>query len=236
MKDELFLHKPSKQFEFDESVASVFDDMLVRSIPFYNEQIALIVDFVQPYLQEKSVVYDLGSSTGNVLISLAQKICTHCVLYGLDNSQAMIHQAKLKAQAYGIPISFLQEDFLKFEFLPCRAVIANYTMQFVRPIQREKMIKRIFLALEQGGVFFMGEKMISADKSLDKAMIDRYYLYKSRQGYSQTEITQKREALENVLVPYTQEENFSMLYDAGFKQVEILFKWNNFALMIAVKG
>lgn len=235
MRDVLFAKERTKQFEFDESVASVFDDMLRRSIPFYEEQVGLIVDFARLYLKEGSVLYDLGSSTGNVLFKLAKVLDFPCSLYGLDNSRPMIEQARLKAKAYEARVEFLEENFLDFELLPSRVVIANYTMQFVRPMQREKIIQKIFDSLEHGGIFLMGEKMMSADKSLDKSMIDRYHLYKSNQGYSQTEIAQKREALENVLVPYTQEENFAMLYHAGFKQVELLFKWVNFALMVAIK-
>lgn len=236
MKDSLFTQKMTKQFEFDESVASVFDDMLHRSIPFYEEQIKLIAHFASLLLREGGRVYDLGSSTGNVLFALSS-LSPKAECIGLDNSSAMIKKSQLKAQAYGsqVKIRFQEADFLLYDFLPSKVMVANYTMQFVRPMQREKMISKIFHSLQEGGMFFMGEKMISSEKFLDRAMIEHYYAYKSTQGYSQIEITQKREALENVLIPYTQEENFLMLKNAGFKQAEILFKWANFALIIAKK-
>lgn len=237
MKDSLFSQKINKQFEFDESVASVFDDMLHRSIPFYEEQVKLIAHFASLLLKEGGRVYDLGSSTGNVLFALSS-LSPKAECIGIDSSLAMIEKSQLKAQAYGDnggKIKFQQADFLSYDFLPSRVMIANYTMQFVRPMQREKMINKIFDALQEGGIFLMGEKMISSEKFLDRAMIEHYFAYKSSQGYSKIEITQKREALENVLIPYTQEENFLMLKNAGFKQIEILFKWVNFALIIAKK-
>jgi tRNA (cmo5U34)-methyltransferase len=49
------------------------------------------------------------------------------------------------------------------------------------------------------------------------------------------EISQKREALENVLIPYKLSENNLMLREAGFSHVEVFFKWYNFAGMVAVK-
>ncbi|WP_027326630.1 carboxy-S-adenosyl-L-methionine synthase CmoA [Helicobacter pametensis] len=235
MKDSLFMQKPTKQFEFDESVASVFDDMLNRSIPFYEEQIKLLAHFASLELCEGGRVYDLGSSTGNVLFALS-KLAPKAECIGLDSSYAMIARSMLKSLAYGGNVHFEEANFLDYEFLPSKVMIANYTMQFVRPLQREKMIKRIFDALEMGGVFLMGEKVISHEKVLDRAMIDYYYSYKSSQGYSQIEIAQKREALENVLIPYTQEENFAMLKNAGFSHIEILFRWVNFALIFAKKG
>lgn len=234
MKDSLFAQKPNKQFEFDASVASVFDDMLNRSIPFYEDQVKLIAHFASLFLQDGGRVYDLGSSTGNVLFALSS-LAPKAECIGLDNSSAMIERARLKSNAYGGSVRFEEADFLSYKLLDSQVVIANYTMQFVRPMQREKMIEKVFKSLKSGGVFLMGEKMISAEKTLDRAMIEHYYSYKSLQGYSKLEIVQKREALENVLIPYTQEENFTMLKNAGFAHIEILFKWVNFALLIARK-
>lgn len=236
MRDEIFKEKLEKQFEFDESVVSVFDDMIDRSVPFYREQISLIAHFASLALSDGGRVYDLGSSTGNVLFELAKSTPTHTELIGLDSSLAMVQRARLKARAYeACNITFLHQDFLEYEFLPSEVMIASWTMQFVRPLMREKMISKIFQSLKSEGVFLMSEKMLSSDKVLDRLMIEKYYQYKASQGYSQIEINQKREALENVLVPYTQEENFSMLKNAGFRSVEILFKWVNFALLIARK-
>lgn len=236
MRDEIFKEKLEKQFEFDESVVSVFDDMIDRSVPFYREQISLIAHFASLALSNGGRVYDLGSSTGNVLFELAKSTPTHTGLIGLDSSLAMVQRARLKARAYeACNITFLHQDFLEYEFLPSEVMIASWTMQFVRPLMREKMISKIFQSLKSEGVFLMSEKMLSSDKVLDRLMIEKYYQYKASQGYSQIEINQKREALENVLVPYTQEENFSMLKNAGFRSVEILFKWVNFALLIARK-
>ena len=114
-------------------------------------------------------------------------------------------------------------------------IISNYTLQFIRPLQREKLVNKIFKGLEKGGVFIFSEKVISSNRVLDKQYIDEYYEFKKTQGYSEYEISQKREALENVLIPYTEEENKKMILDAGFEHCETLFKWVNFATFIAIK-
>jgi len=235
MKDKIFDKPIEKQFEFDEEVASVFDDMLNRSVPFYKENLNLQVDILSRLLKENAKIVDLGCSTGTFLINLAKKL-KNSEFIGIDNSPAMIQRAKNKAKAYGVDVKFIEEDFLKYDFSNSDAVIANYTIQFVRPLKREKLIKKIYDSLKENGIFLMSEKLITENKKLNKIMIDIYYEYKKKMGYSEFEIAQKREALENVLIPYTMNENIEMLKTAGFKEIEVIFRWNNFATFIAFKN
>jgi len=235
MKDKVFNKPIEKQFEFDEEVASVFDDMLNRSVPFYKENLYLQIDILKNFLTEKDKVVDLGSSTGTFLIELAKKT-KNLKLIGIDNSEAMIKRAKNKAKAFGVNVEFINDDFLNYDFSNSKAVIANYTVQFIRPLKREKLIQKIYNSLTDGGIFLMSEKLITENKKLNKIMIDIYYEYKKKMGYSEYEIAQKREALENVLIPYTMKENIEMLKNAGFKDIEVIFRWNNFATFIAFKN
>ncbi len=235
MKDKVFNKPIVKQFEFDEEVASVFDDMLNRSVPFYKENLHLQIDILKNFLKENDKVIDLGSSTGTFLIELAKKK-SKLTLIGIDNSTAMINRAKNKAKAFGVNVEFINDDFLNYDFSGSKAVIANYTVQFIRPLRREKLIKKIYDSLNENGIFLMSEKLITEHKKLNKIMIDIYYEYKKKMGYSEYEIAQKREALENVLIPYTMQENIEMLKNAGFKDIEVIFRWNNFATFIAFKN
>ena len=235
MKDKVFNKPIEKQFEFDEEVASVFDDMLNRSVPFYKENLNLQIKILKNFLNENDKVVDLGSSTGTFLIELAKKK-SKLTLIGIDNSTAMINRAKNKAKAFGVNVEFINDDFLNYDFSGSKAIIANYTVQFIRPLKREKLIQKIYDSLTDGGIFLMSEKLITENKKLNKIMIDIYYEYKKKMGYSEYEIAQKREALENVLIPYTMQENIEMLKNAGFKDIEVIFRWNNFATFIAFKN
>ena len=236
MKDKVFAKPIEKQFEFDEEVASVFDDMLNRSVPFYRENLNLQIDILKEFLKKNDKVVDLGSSTGTFLIELAKKSDKKLNLIGIDNSDAMIKRAKHKAKAFGVNIDFINANFLEYDFSNAKSIIANYTIQFIRPLKREKLIKKIYDSLKENGIFLMSEKLITENKKLNKIMIDIYYEYKKKKGYSEFEIAQKREALENVLIPYTMNENIEMLKNAGFKEVEVIFRWNNFATFIAFKS
>jgi tRNA (cmo5U34)-methyltransferase len=233
-KDTLFKKEIQKQFEFDDEVANVFDDMIDRSVPFYKENLNLSINIIKNYLKDKDKILDLGSSTGTFLINLA-KINKTLNLIGIDNSSAMIKKAKTKAKAFGVNINFIEADFINYDFKKQNLISANYTIQFVRPIKREKLISKIYNSLEENGIFLMSEKLISEDKKLNKILIDEYYNYKKQKGYSEYEISKKREALENVLIPYSEEENKEMLKNAGFKHIETIFRWCNFATFLAFK-
>ncbi len=234
MKDNIFNKPIKKQFEFDEEVAGVFDDMLLRSVPFYKENIKLQIDILKNLLENKDKVIDLGSSTGTFLIELSKQK-ENLQLIGIDNSGAMIKKAKQKARAFGSSAKFIESDFLEYDLNGAKAIVANYTIQFIRPLKREKLIQKIYNSLEKNGFFLMSEKLVSENKKLNKIMIDIYYNFKKEKGYSEYEIAQKREALENVLIPYTMNENIEMLKNAGFKDIDVIFRWNNFATFIAFK-
>ena len=235
MKDKLFEKPIKKQFEFDEDVASVFDDMLSRSVPHYEDMLNLTTAFALKYTQENSTIYDLGCSTATTLINIAKNSTTSLNLIGIDTSNAMLNRAKHKANAYGIDIKFIEDDIFNVDFQSSNVIISNYTLQFIRPLQREELVKKIYDSLEVGSIFIFSEKVITDNKTLNKQFIDEYYDFKKTQGYSEFEISQKREALENVLIPYSYEENKKMILDAGFSNFDCIFKWVNFATFVAIK-
>lgn len=234
MRDEVFKTPIKKQFEFDESVASVFDDMISRSVPYYDVASDLICEILARTLPKNARVFDLGCSTASLLIKLFQ-LRSDLKLSGIDNSQAMIELAKNKATAFGIKIDLRVGDILSSEFTPADAVILNYTLQFIRPIKRATFVQKIYSSLNERGIFVFSEKLIYDDKEITKNFIEIYENYKEKQGYSRFEIAQKRKALENVLIPYTQKENEQMCLDAGFARIECVFKWANFATFVAFK-
>jgi len=234
-KDKVFENKITKKFEFDEAVASVFDDMLSRSVPFYDEVRSLIVSLILSEAKRGTKVLDLGSSTAKFLIDLHSKSSVPLRLKGLDNSPAMLERAQQKCKAFGADITLELADMLAYDYRDEEVVVANYTLQFIRPMQRTKLIERIYRGMQDGGRFFFSEKVVFEDKRLDKEMIDIYYDYKKKQGYSEYEIAQKREALENVLIPFTIEENIRMCKEAGFGRVDTVFQWANFVTFVAKK-
>ncbi|EGK8009991.1 carboxy-S-adenosyl-L-methionine synthase CmoA [Campylobacter lari] len=234
MKDEIFKKPLEKQFEFDKSVASVFDDMVSRSVPFYTQNLKLIVELIDHFASQNAKICDLGCSTASLLLALYEKR-KDFLLSGVDEANAMLEIAKSKCQAFGARVEFYQKNLDDFEFFKNDVFIATYTLQFIRPPKRQELVDKIYQNLNENGIFVLSEKILYEDVKIAKKMIQIYEQYKLEQGYSKLEISSKREALENVLIPYTQNENITMLKKAGFSKVESVFKWVNFETFIAFK-
>jgi tRNA (cmo5U34)-methyltransferase len=235
MNDKVFTKPIEKQFEFDEEVAAVFDDMLERSVPFYKESQNITEFFALKRLRDGGVIYDLGCSTASLLISISKQLEVDADVVGLDNSDAMLDQARKKCSALGASIKLENADILEYNYKQADVFISNYTLQFIRPLVREELVKKIASSLKKNGIFIFSEKVISHHSKLNKDLIECYYDFKKEQGYSEYEIVQKREALENILVPYSEEENIKMAENCGFSHCEVVFRWANFATFIAIK-
>ena len=243
-QDHLFKHiHRVEDFSFDERVAKVFDDMVSRSVPFYNEIQRIQADLVMDFLPKTGgVVCDLGCSTGTTLAHLtAHANCPENALFiGIDNSEPMLDKAKTKLAAHvdSGQVSLRLGDLGQLGTLPdCHVVILNWALQFVRPIDRETVLKTIFQALQPGGILLLSEKILAKDALLNRLYIDHFlHFKKSQSGYTDEENRRKREALENVLIPYRLDENMALLERAGFAHRDTYFQWFNFACMIAVKS
>ncbi len=239
-KDRLFdIEAVDEDFSFNERVVEVFDDMLDRSIPFYREVIRATADLLDTLLRENDRIVDLGCATGTTLLEFCRLMNTEKIAYlGVDNSKAMLEKARLKAELYTKTrqIDFLEEDIANINLPGTGAFILNYTLQFIRPVQREDFLKKIHANLRPGGVLILGEKTICHDRLLNRVFIELYHNFKRNKGYSELEIAKKREALENVLIPFSLEENRALLRKVGFASAESYFQWYNFVSIAAVKS
>lgn len=238
-KDTIFkIDSVDQDFAFTERVVEVFDDMLDRSIPFYHEVICATAKLLAKILRDGDRVVDLGCATGTTLLEFCRLIENDSIRYlGVDNSRAMLEKGRLKAELYTKEnkIDFSEEDITRISLPDTGAFILNYTLQFIRPVQRENFLQKAYDNLRPGGVLILGEKTICHDPLLNRVFIELYHQYKREKGYSELEIAKKREALENVLIPFSIEENRALLRKVGFACVESYFKWFNFVSFIAVK-
>ena len=239
-RDEVFREKYTKpsDFKFSSKVAGVFDDMVNRSVPFYEEIQRMVAELAADNALKGSRIYDLGCSTGNTLLHMDQVVDESIPFIGLDDSRDMLDKCRNKLLQLDVKRSFdlcvcdLNTDVT---IENASVVVLCLTLQFVRPINRERLIKQVFNGLDDDGVLIVVEKILAEDSRFNRDFIRYYYDMKRRHNYSDMEIAQKREALENVLVPYKLSENITLLRDAGFEHCEVFFKWYNFAGIIAKK-
>jgi tRNA (cmo5U34)-methyltransferase len=242
-RDKTFLRsdKPAGDFEFNAEVAEVFDDMLERSVPFYGEQQAMIRSMVDRMWIPGTKIYDLGCSTATTLIGLCRELPTSARLVGYDNSPAMLKRAMRKVETnhfqkrIALRHAELNGRLADFPLQNAGVVTMCWTLMFIRPLRRDNVIRWIYDSLVDEGVLIVTEKILTNNGHMNRFFIDLYYEFKKQRGYSETEISHKREALENVLIPYRIEENLDLFRRNGFDIVETFFQWFNFAGFLCVK-
>ena len=241
-KDTLFSStaKRTSDFVFDPKVAAVFDDMVTRSVPFYNEFQYMVGELAKELFVDGSRIYDLGCATGTTLVHLHQALQGRASAYiGYDNSQAMLDQAAAKLKQVGLgdridlKLGDLSDDRLSLD--QAGLVTMCWTLQFIRPLERAQLIERIWKGMVPGGVLLVVDKILNESPLTNRLFVKLYYDFKRRNGYSDEEIARKREALENVLIPYRIDENLKIFRQAGFRVAEPFFQWFNFVGFLCVK-
>ena len=225
-------------FEFDEQVARVFDDMIRRSIPYYEEIIERQVELIEHYYRSDTRIYDLGCSNGNLGMALCQKMHdTEFEMIAIDNAVPMLdaYRARLTDTPTRHRIRLRHQDVRQTPIENASVAVLNFTLQFLTLNERTAMIRRIYKGLCPGAVLLCCEKVTHDDPAMAALQQDVYFDFKRRQGYSDLEISQKREALEKVLIPETMQQHMARLQQVGFYSFDVWFKWFNFAAMIAIK-
>lgn len=240
--DRLFAEprEQAQDFNFGAETAAVFDDMLDRSVPFYGELQRMTGELAADFASEGTSIYDLGCSTGNTFLSIGAHLSPDrdVTFVGLDASEEMLQRAGTKLAGARFPwrYSLKRHDLnesLRIE--NASVVLIVLTLQFVRPLNREALLRSVYDGLNHNGCLIVIEKVLSPHTTFNRLFIDHYYQMKKRKGYSDLEIAQKREALENVLVPYHLEENQQLLRVCGFQHIDVFFKWYNFCGILAIK-
>ncbi len=239
-RDRIFASRKSllKDFDFGKKTAAVFDDMLDRSVPFYSEILRMMAEMTAEFATEGTSIYDLGCSTCNTFLALDPLLPNGVRFVGVDSSEEMLKRGREKLARHGVrrEVELVCADLNKgFKVENASVVIMNLVLQFIRPLYRQRLITSVARGLNDQGCLLLVEKVLSKHSTLNRLFIKHYYAFKQRNGYSQLEIAQKREALENVLIPYRIEENAELLLGHGFSQCDVFFKWYNFCGIIALK-
>lgn len=226
-----------KKFAFNEEVANVFDNMVLRSIPFYSEVSNQVLAWAQLHLPKDSKIYDVGCSTGTIFHLLAQYINSSLHMIGIDTAQAMLNKAQTKLADFNKKhqISWLCQNALELVYSKANMIVCNYTLQFIPVEDRKELLRKFHQGLKPGGILFLSEKIRTEDPVVQETMTTIYEAYKRSRGYSQTEIERKKEALDQVLVPVTIEDLQSWLKEVGFRTIEITSKWYCFVSIVAIK-
>ena len=239
-RDNIYAHKLDwvENFAFDDSVAKVFQDMIVRSVPGYRTTLAMIEVITSRFVTPGSRVYDLGCSlgAGTIIAANANDSIDYEVI-GVDTSQPMLErcQQAIDTRQPKAKVSLQCEDIRDTRIENASVVLLNFTLQFLPPIDRPAMIRKIYEGLQPGGAMVLSEKIHFEQPSKEELLYQLHHDFKRYNGYSDLEISQKRNALENTLVTETLQTHQKRILEAGFAGAHLWFQCFNFASLVAVK-
>ena len=192
--------------------------MVSRSVPLYCEVIDLAIYWFQKYYQPTTNVYDLGCSTGTTMDVLARSLngrnradgkeTIQGNFIGIDNSPAMVDACRRKLEwakkLHNIEINC--GDIVSVKISNASFVVMNYTLQFIPVVKRSGLLQAIHQGLCEGGVLLLSEKVRTECSEMQETCTSIYEDFKYRRKYTKREIARKKEALMNVLVPFTEGE------------------------------
>jgi tRNA (cmo5U34)-methyltransferase len=224
-------------FRFDARVATVFADMISRSVPGYELTLQMIAVAARLYARAGSHCYDLGCSLGASTLSMRRAAPADCRIIGIDNSPAMVERAReiIAEDSSPAAVDILCMDIEQVEFRNASLITLNFTLQFVPTTARAALLRRIYHALLPGGCLVLSEKIAFDDANTQALLQELHHEYKALQGYSALEIARKRDALDNVLIPETLTTHRTRLLEAGFSRVTLWLQCLNFASLLAIK-
>lgn len=225
-------------FAFDETVAKVFPDMIRRSVPGYETIIALTGLLAEQYVQPESYCYDLGCSLGAATLAMRSRIRQpRCRIIAVDNAEAMTTRCQQHVQeaGEGVEVEVVCADIQDVTIENASVVVLNFTLQFIEPDARQALLEKIYAGLRPGGALLVSEKIAFANHAEQQRMDALHVAFKKANGYSDLEISQKRSALENILIPDTLEQHHARLKSTGFSSIDTWFRCINFVSLLAVK-
>ena len=229
-------------FRFNASVARVFPDMLRRSIPGYAASIEAIGSLAARYVTADSNCYDLGCSLGAATLAMRQGIREPgCHIVAIDMAPAMIERCKeivaadSRQSAAPTTVDVVEGDIRTANITNASMVVLNYTLQFLSLEDRDAVIQRVCAGMNKGGLLVLSEKVVDENPEMESLLCDLHHEHKRRNDYSALEISRKRAALENVLIPESVAEHRQRLASAGFSHSAVWLRYFNFVSIIAIR-
>ncbi len=221
-------------WKFNGETVKSFEEHINRSIPFYDKGHELILNLSDFFIKDDSVVYEIGSSTGKLIHSMAKKHDFRDAKFtGIEVEEDMYRYAKQNYTSKNL--DFICEDVNTFEFEKSDFIVSYYTVQFIHPKHRQYLINRIYDSLEWGGAFVMFEKVRANDARFQDIITSLYMEFKLENNYTPDEIVSKQKSLKGVLEPFSSNANIDMLHRAGFEDTLSIFKYLNFEGILAIK-
>ena len=211
------------EFSFD--TINDFDAHIERSIPDYALLRNSVLHLSDYFILPNHSVYDVGCSTGKLLMSLHKKH-PNIKMIGIDNSDNLL-------PAHDEIIFQCHDLNTDYSFGDASLIISLFTLQFLNKKARLPLLRNMRGGLCTGGALIIAEKVYCDDGITQDMFTSAYYQYKEK-SFTPKEILDKEKSLRGLLHPLTTEDNHELLHLAGFHKIITFYKYFNFEAYLCI--
>lgn len=221
------IKKPEEMSLFFDIRANGYDKHMKENIKFFDELYKLISKPITETKSEISIL-DLGCGTGLEVQSILDR-CPNAFITGIDVSEKMLSELARKYEKYLNQIKLIKDSYLSI-VLPENTydyAVSVMTMHHLLYDIKQKTYEKIRKSLKIGGIYIEGDYIVSPEK--EKQFLTEYHkIIRTSQTYENGKY--------HIDIPFSIETQTTILLEAGFSEVEIIWHKEEAAIIVAKKA
>lgn len=226
------MDRVKKHFEEE---AAQYDGIIKNLIPYYHKMVEALVNTLpfDPSLQIQ--VIDLGCGTGTISRAVKDAY-PNAKLTCVDISEKMLKVAAGKLSEVSDAI-FINKNFYDFNFdKNYDAVVSSLALHHLETKEDKlEFYRKIYSCLNDGGIFVNADVVLASTEALQQCYMTQWKNFMLR-NVPKDEVDSKWiPAYYEEDRPVSMIEHFEMLKDSGFKIMDVVWKYYNFAVYMAIK-
>ena len=210
--------------------ATIYDINIKNLIPYYNQMVEAIISSI-PYEKTKRIkVIDFGCGTGTISKAVKMKY-PDAEITCVDIAENMLEVAKDKLKEYD-DINYVLADFQSFELdKKYDLVVSSLALHHLTTDKcKQNLYLKCYENLNQNGYFFNADVVLASSDMLQQVYMDKWIEYMKRNV--------SEEEVQNTWLPtyYNEDcpaklaDHIKWLAEIGFKDVDVIWKYYNFAV------
>ncbi|WP_207895398.1 class I SAM-dependent methyltransferase [Treponema sp. J25] len=226
------MDRVKKHFEEE---AAQYDGIIKNLIPYYHKMVEALVNTLpfDPSLEIQ--VIDLGCGTGTISRAVKDAY-PNAKLTCVDISEKMLKVAAGKLSEVSDAI-FIKKNFYDFNFdKNYDAVVSSLALHHLETKEDKlEFYRKIYSCLNDGGIFVNADVVLASTEALQQCYMTQWKNFMLR-NVPKDEVDSKWiPAYYEEDRPVSMIEHFEMLKDSGFKIMDVVWKYYNFAVYMAIK-
>ena len=218
---------PEEMKAFFNFRADGYDEHMASSVEGYYIFYGKIADPFEK-TEEPIEVLDLGAGTGIELEFIFAK-APNAKITAVDLSEEMLKKLVKKFETYSSQIKKMADSYLSLELMPHSFdyIVSVMSFHHLMPANKIALYKKLRKALGPTGTFVEGDYIVSLEE--EKRLLREFYLQKENNALLE-------DGQYHIDIPFSEETQIRALKDAGFKDINIIYRTSRSNVVVAKSG